>query len=53
MNIENKLIKINKNHDNRLIKLKYSTILEIILDPNELRTFHEQSIEYKENNSSI
>ena len=38
MNIENKLIKINKNHDNRLIKLKYSTILEIILDPNELRT---------------
>ena len=41
MNIENKLIKINKNHDNRLIKLKYSTILEIILDPNELRTWIE------------
>ena len=30
MTIEKKIIKINRNHDNRLIKLKYSTILEII-----------------------
>ena len=41
MAIENNVIKINKNHDNRLIKLKYSTILEIILDPIKLRIRNE------------
>ena len=37
MTIKNKLIKINKNHNNRLIKLKYSTILKIILVPIKLK----------------
>ena len=37
MTIEKKIIKINRNHDNRLIKLKYSTILEIILEPIKLK----------------
>ena len=37
MTIEKKIIKINRNHDNRLIKLKYSTILEIILEPIKIR----------------
>ena len=32
MNIKNKLIIINKNNKNKLIKLKYSIMLKIIFD---------------------